>query len=147
MIEKKNLVNAITRIDAYKDICIKNKSGFYNTKPIGGPPQPDYVNCVIELETEMEPKRMLGEFKKIELELGRRPCVRWGPRIIDIDILLYGNRIINDHNIKIPHERMHERTFVLEPLCEISPDFEHPVLRKTICELLKELRVSENINH
>ncbi len=140
---ERNIVNAITRIDACKEICIKNKSGFYNTKPIGGPPQPDYVNCVIELETEIEPQRMLGEFKEIELELGRRPGVRWGPRIIDIDILLYGNRIINDHNIKIPHERMHERTFVLEPLCEISPDFEHPVLRKTICELLKELRVSE----
>jgi len=134
-----NLVRAIARIDACEDICVKEKSGFYETKPVGGPPQPDYLNCAIVLETEIEPQALLKEFKKIEGELGRKPDVRWGPRIIDLDILLYGERVVNDNNLKIPHERMHERIFVLEPLCEISPDIRHPVLGRKISEILKEL--------
>ena len=135
-----NLFRAITRIDACKDICVKGESEFYETKPVGGPPQPDYVNCVIELETEIEPQALLNEFKKIEVELGRKPGVRWGPRIIDLDILLYGDRVVNDNNLKIPHESMHKRIFVLEPLCEMSPDIKHPLLKKNIAELLKELK-------
>ncbi|HDY68953.1 MAG TPA: 2-amino-4-hydroxy-6-hydroxymethyldihydropteridine diphosphokinase [Candidatus Scalindua sp.] len=138
---KKYLVSAIARIDSCGEICVVNKSSFYETKPVGGPPQPDYVNCVIELDTEIEPQSLLEEFKGIELELGRKPGTRWGPRVIDIDILLYGSKVINDSNLKIPHESMHKRIFVLEPLCEISPDFKHPVLRKTIFELLKDLKV------
>jgi 2-amino-4-hydroxy-6-hydroxymethyldihydropteridine diphosphokinase len=94
------------------------------------------------LDTEIEPQSLLQEFKRIELELGRTSGVRWGPRVIDIDILLYGNKIISDSNLKIPHESMHERIFVLEPLCEISPGFKHPVSGKTIIDLLKELKVS-----
>ncbi len=139
---KKYLVSAIARIDSCREICVVSKSSFYETKPIGGPSQPDYVNCVIELDTEIEPQSLLQEFKRIELELGRKSGVRWGPRVIDIDILLYGNKSINDSNLKIPHKSMHERIFVLEPLCEISPDFKHPVLGKTIIDLLKELKVS-----
>ncbi len=138
---KKYLVSAIDRIDSCREICVVNKSSFYETKPVGGPSQPDYVNCVIELDTETEPQSLLEEFKGIELELGRKSGIRWGPRVIDIDILLYGNKIINDSNLKIPHESMHKRIFVLEPLCEISPDFKHPILRKTIFELLKDLKV------
>jgi 2-amino-4-hydroxy-6-hydroxymethyldihydropteridine diphosphokinase len=82
----------------------------------------------------------LKEFKKIEVELGRKSGVRWGPRVVDLDILLYGDRIINDHNLKIPHERMHERIFVLEPLCEISSDIKHPVSGISFSELLEKLK-------
>ena len=135
-----NLVSAITRIDACKDICVKGKSGFYETTPVGGPPQPDYLNFTIVLDTEIEPQALLKEFKEIEKELGRKPGVRWGPRIMDLDILLYGDVVINDHNLKIPHESMHKRIFVLEPLCEISPDIRHPVLGRNISELLEELK-------
>ncbi len=141
---EKYLSRAIVRIDSCKGICVVNKSSFYETRPVGGPPQPDYVNCVIELDTEIEPQRLLEEFKGIELELGRKSGVRWGPRVIDIDILLYGNKVINESNLKIPHESMHKRIFVLEPLCEISPDVKHPILRKTIFELLKDLKVPKN---
>ncbi|MCR4291040.1 MAG: 2-amino-4-hydroxy-6-hydroxymethyldihydropteridine diphosphokinase [Candidatus Scalindua sp.] len=138
--KRENIISAIDRIDAYEEICVKEKSDFYNTTPVGGPPQPDYVNCVIGLETEIEPHTLLKEFKEIEIELGRKPGVRWGPRIVDIDILLYGDRIVNDHNLKIPHERMHERVFVLGPLYEISPDIKHPVSGISISDLLEKLK-------
>ncbi len=138
---RENLVNAINRIDAHEGICVKVKSCFYETAPVGGPPQPDYVNCAIELETKIEPQALLKEFKNIERELGRKPGVRWGPRVVDLDILLYDDRIINDHNLKVPHERMHERVFVLAPLNEIAPDIKHPLLKVNISELLKKLRI------
>ncbi len=138
--KRENIIRAIDRIDAYEEICVKEKSGFYDTSPVGGPQQPDYVNCVIELETEIEPQTLLKEFKKIEVELGREPGVRWGPRVVDLDILLYGDRIVNDRNLKIPHERMHERAFVLEPLCEISPKIKHPVSGISISELLEKIK-------
>ena len=138
--KRENILRAIDRIDAYEEIYVKEKSGFYDTTPVGGPPQPEYVNCVIGLETEIEPQTLLKEFKKIEIELGRKPGVRWGPRVVDLDILLYGDRIVNDPNLKIPHERMHERAFVLEPLCEISPDIKHSVSGMIISELLVKLK-------
>ena len=138
--KRENIIRAIDRIDAYEEICVKEKSGFYDTTPVGGPPQPDYVNCVIGLETEIEPQTLLKEFKKIEIELGRKPGVRWGPRVVDLDILLYGDRIVNDRNLKIPHECMHERVFVLGPLCEISPDIKHPVSGISISDLLETLK-------
>lgn len=138
--KRENILSAIDRIDACDGICVKEKSGFYNTTPAGGPPQPDYVNCVIGLETEIEPQTLLEVFKKIEIELGRKPGMRWGPRVVDLDIILFGDRIVNDHNLKIPHERMHERAFVLEPLSEISPDTKHPVSGTSISELLEKLK-------
>ena len=138
--KRENIIKAIDRLDACEGICVKKKSDFYNTAPVGGPLQPDYVNCVIGMETEIEPQVLLEEFKKIELGLGRKPGVRWGPRVVDLDILLYGNRIVDDHNLKIPHECMHERAFVLEPLCEISPDIKHPVSGISISELLEKLK-------
>jgi 2-amino-4-hydroxy-6-hydroxymethyldihydropteridine diphosphokinase len=138
--KRENIIKAIDRLDAYEEICVKEKSGFYNTTPVGGPLQPDYVNCAIGLETETEPQILLKEFKEIEIELGRKPGVRWGPRVVDLDILLYGDRIVDDYNLKIPHERMHERVFVLEPLCEISPNIKHPVSGISISELLEKLK-------
>lgn len=138
--KRENIIKAIDRLDAYEGICVKEKSGFYNTTPVGGPLQPDYVNCVLGLETEIEPQTLLKEFKEIEIELGRKPGVRWGPRVVDLDILLYGDRIVDDYNLKIPHERMHERVFVLEPLCEISPNIKHPVSGISISELLEKLK-------
>jgi len=138
--KRENIIKAIDRLDACEGICVKEKSAFFNTTPVGGPLQPDYVNCVIGMETEIEPQVLLEEFKKIEIGLGRKPGVRWGPRVVDLDILLYGNRIVDEHNLKIPHERMHERAFVLEPLCEISPDIKHPVSGISISELLEKLK-------
>ena len=138
--KRENIIKAIDRLDACEGICVKEKSAFFNTTPVGGPLQPDYVNCAIGMETEIEPQVLLEEFKKIEIGLGRKPGVRWGPRVVDLDILLYGNRIVDEHNLKIPHERMHERAFVLAPLCEISPDIKHPISGISISELLEKLK-------
>ena len=140
---RKHLITAINRIDVCEGIRVVNRSGFYETKPVGGPPQPDFINCVVELETKNGPLELLAELKEIESALGRKPGVRWGPREIDIDVLLYGNKVIKSGNLTIPHENMHKRFFVLGPLCEISPDLKHPVFKKTILDLLKELKVSE----
>ena len=138
--KRENIIKAIDRLDACEGICVKEKSAFFNTTPVGGPLQPDYVNCAIGMETEIEPQVLLEEFKKIEIGLGRKPGVRWGPRVVDLDILLYGNRIVDEHNLKIPHERMHERAFVLEPLCEVSPDIKHPVSGIRMSEVLEKLK-------
>ncbi len=137
------LDEAVARIAGNNGVCLLARSGCYETHPVGGPQQPDYINCVVELQTELEPFKLLRIFKRIEHELGRRTGVRWGPRVIDIDILLYGDVVISSDNLSIPHERMHERVFVLEPLNEISPNLEHPVLKKSIYELLCICRTSK----
>ena len=135
---KRNLDNAVVTIRECEEICIVTRSGDYETKPVGVPQQPDYLNCVLELRTEVDPFELLKVFKRIEYEFGRRTGVRWGPRVIDIDILLYGEVVISHNNLKIPHERMHERIFVLEPLNEISPKLIHPVLKESIFELFRQ---------
>ncbi len=138
---KRNLDDAVTRIGGFEGIRILTMSGCYETDPVGGPVQPDYLNCVVALQTEIEPFQLLRICKRIEHELGRRSGVRWGPRVIDIDILLYGDLVIWCDNLKIPHERMHERIFVLEPLNEISPNLMHPVFKKSVFELLYHTKV------
>ncbi len=96
-----------------------------------------FLNCVVEIETEIEPKQLLSSFKSIERKLGRAKNVKNGPRIIDIDILFYGNNIVKTKNLVIPHPLLHERLFVLQPMIDLNPDFIHPVLKKSIQELYK----------
>ena len=139
---EKNLDNAVVKISECEEISLVNRSGYYETKPVGGPQQPDYFNCVLELGTEVDPFGLLKFFKRIEYEFGRRTGVRWGPRVIDIDILLYGDVVMNHNDLKIPHESMHERVFVLEPLNEIAPKLIHPVFKKSIFELFRRCMIS-----
>jgi 2-amino-4-hydroxy-6-hydroxymethyldihydropteridine diphosphokinase len=110
-------------------------SEFYDTKAVGGPPQPDYLNGVLEAETDLSPEECLRSLKKIENEMGRATAERDHPRIIDIDILLFDESVINTSNLDIPHPRMHERHFVLRGLSEIAPDVVHPLTGKTAREL------------
>lgn len=138
--KEENLAVAIEKIGACEGVRVVKKSSFYKSKPVGGPPQPDFANGVIEVETDIGPQALLRDFKKIELEIGRGPGgVKWGPRLIDIDILLYDDMITKDEDLIIPHRYMHERIFVLGPMCEISPETKHPILKKTVCELLSGL--------
>ncbi|MBI2884804.1 MAG: 2-amino-4-hydroxy-6-hydroxymethyldihydropteridine diphosphokinase [Candidatus Omnitrophica bacterium] len=116
----------------------------YETQPVGGPPQPDYLNTVIEAETSLEPGALLAALRALERELGRVPSsVRWGPRPIDLDILLYDDLVMSTPALTIPHPRLHERRFVLEPLAQLAPDVRHPVAGRRIIELLAGLSAAE----
>jgi 2-amino-4-hydroxy-6-hydroxymethyldihydropteridine diphosphokinase len=110
-------------------------SSIYETEPVGGLPQGKFLNGVLGIQTSLGPKEVLRELNRIEANLGRRRLARNGPRTIDLDILLYGDRIVRDGDIEIPHPRMLERDFVLKPLCEIAPDVIHPVLGLSIKNL------------
>ena len=113
--------------------------------PVGGPPQDRYVNAVVELETGVAPRELLRALQAIEHALGRRPSpVRWGPRPIDLDILLYGDVVLQEPDLIIPHPRLHERRFALEPLAQIAPEAVHPSLHHTARELLEALCASSD---
>jgi 2-amino-4-hydroxy-6-hydroxymethyldihydropteridine diphosphokinase len=119
-------------------ICeVKKKSHLYHTEPVGNTEQDWFLNCVVEIETDIDPKHLLSLFKSIERTLGRIKTTKNGPRTIDIDILLYGNRIVKTKNLVIPHPLLQERLFVLQPMMDLNPDFVHPVLKKPIQDLYK----------
>ena len=114
-------------------------SSTYETKPMYVENQGLFLNCTIKVETALKPKELLNFLKIAEKRLGRKNAPRNGPRIIDLDILFYGNQIINDDKIVVPHPKMQERAFVLVPLVEVDPNLIHPIYQKTVSELLKEL--------
>ncbi len=114
-------------------------SSFYCTEPVGYPNQEDFINAVAELETSLSPLALLAACHVIEDKLGRSRLLQWGPRTIDLDILLYGDQVVNNAELTIPHPLMAERRFVLVPLCEIAPQVVHPVARKTATDLLNKL--------
>ncbi len=130
-----NLADARERI-AESQIKVRRESSIYETAPRDLLDQPWFLNQVIECETDLMPRALLGRLKKIERAMGRKKIVINGPRVIDIDIVLFGNFVIDLEGLRIPHPRMQERRFVLEPLAELSPDLRHPVLKKSIRELL-----------
>lgn len=114
---------------------IAKRSHVYETQPWGNPDQDAFLNQVIMINTTLDPRDLLDAANHIEREMGRVKKEKWGPRIIDIDILFYGKRIVRDKGLEIPHPDLHKRAFVLVPLMEIAPDLEHPVLKQPIDEL------------
>ena len=128
---------AVAALGRLPGVRVKQLAPIYETAPAGGPPQGPYLNTVVELETEQSPETLLAAFKTIEAVLGRREGgERWGPRPIDLDLLLYADRVINNSRLSVPHARLHERRFVLEPLAALAPELVHPVLRRTVADLL-----------
>jgi 2-amino-4-hydroxy-6-hydroxymethyldihydropteridine diphosphokinase len=122
-------------VSSIPGVTLVSSSSLYETEPVGISDQPMFVNAVLEIETDLSPKELFLKLKDIEAKMGRRKTVRWGPRIIDIDILLFGDRIIEERDLTIPHPEMAKRGFVLVPLCEIAPEMKHPRHKKTIREI------------
>ncbi len=125
---------------------IVKASSLYATEPVGYAEQPEFLNAVVAVETEMIAADLLKACRSIEDRLGRRRTIRWGPRTIDIDILLLGEEIVSLPDLMIPHPRMAERRFVLTPLVEIAPEAVHPLLHKTAAELLRGLEDRHDVN-
>ncbi|OGC07735.1 2-amino-4-hydroxy-6-hydroxymethyldihydropteridine diphosphokinase [candidate division WOR-1 bacterium RIFOXYA2_FULL_36_21] len=132
---------AVFLIRKIKGIEVLRRSSNYETDPEGKEDQQSFLNCVIEIKTILSAHKLLEEFQNIEQTLGREREVEWGPRTIDIDILIYGDSVISDDKLQIPHPLMHERLFVLQPLKELSPQLMHPVLEKSISTLYEERKI------
>ena len=134
----KNCTKAIEIISSAKDIKIISKSSFYQTEPIGGVQQGWFVNSAIEIETDLSPENLLSVLLNLELAMGRIRKEKWGPRLIDLDLLLYGNLVLKNKGLTLPHPEIKNRKFVLIPMCEIAENLIHPTLKKTIKTLLQE---------
>lgn len=135
---EKNCAEAV-RLLHLNNVHVKKQSRMYETEPWGMKDQPKFINMAIEAETDKKPEELLGVLKEIEKKIGRAETTKWGPRVIDLDILFYDDIILKTDNLEIPHPLLHEREFVLKPLCEIAPDKKHPVTGKTVKEMLNQL--------
>ena len=134
----RNLERAVERLSS-SEVRVLRKSSIYKTKPRDVPDQPWFLNQVVEIETSLLPRQLLQRTQRIEHELGRKSTVPQGPRVIDLDILLYANAVVATPTLEIPHPRMADRRFVLEPLAELASDLRHPRTGRSVREMLAEV--------
>ncbi len=135
-----NLRAAITALPPA--VYVVQESPVYETPPWGYTDQPAFLNMTLKGETALEPVELLQRLKNLETGLGRQPSVRWGPRLIDLDILFYSDLVLETQGLVIPHPHLQERAFVLVPLADLAPDLLHPVFGKSIRDLLAGVDVS-----
>lgn len=132
-----NLHQALQRLKSLGAVTAESR--FYDTEPVGYLDQPRFLNAAVILETELTPVELMRALLEIERSMGRERVIAKGPRVIDLDLLLYGEKIVNTAELTLPHPEMHSRRFVLEPLLEIAPNWVHPVLGLTVQEMLARL--------
>lgn len=130
---EQNLRSAIERLAQLGEVTAV--SSFYETEPVEYTAQPWFLNAAVALDTDLMPKQLLSRLLAIEQTMGRKRTITKGPRVIDLDILLFGKSIVDTSGLIIPHPSMHERRFVLEPLAEIAPEVRHPVFKRTVREM------------
>jgi 2-amino-4-hydroxy-6-hydroxymethyldihydropteridine diphosphokinase len=138
-----NLNEAIFRLAGFGEL--QAVSSFYETEPVEYSAQPWFLNCAVKLETEKMPKQLLAAVLDLEQKMGRRRTQPKGPRTIDVDILLFGNSIIEAKGLIVPHPALHQRRFVLEPLAEIAGDVRHPVFKRSMRELRDALPTGQSV--
>ncbi|MBI3322216.1 MAG: 2-amino-4-hydroxy-6-hydroxymethyldihydropteridine diphosphokinase [Candidatus Omnitrophica bacterium] len=142
-----NLSKAIEQLRKLPHTRVIRESRRRETQPEGGPPQGPYLNSAVEIHTELPPLDLMAGLLEIEDVLGRkREGPRWGPRVIDLDLLAYDDLKLEEPNLTIPHPRLHQRRFALEPLTELAPDWKHPGLGRTASELLRALPAQEALD-
>lgn len=141
-----NLREALRLLAAGLGLRLARCSQVYETEPWGVTEQPRFLNCVAEVEASLGPEPLLARCKEIEERLGRVPGPRWGPRLIDLDILLYGTQVVELPDLEIPHPRLHLRAFALVPLAELAPSVAHPVLGRNIGELAQAVEGRDGVS-
>jgi len=139
---EENIQNSIKKIGTVMSTVTK-VSKIYETKPVGYSDQGDFLNCTVEIKTLLNSEELLAQLLKIEEALKRKRTIKWGPRTIDLDLLLFDDEILSNENLIVPHPRMHERLFVLQPLCDLAPYKLHPILRRRIIDLKEKLIKTE----
>jgi 2-amino-4-hydroxy-6-hydroxymethyldihydropteridine diphosphokinase len=132
-----NLAEAMQRLEP--EVCVEAVSALYKSPPQPPAPPPSYLNAACRVSTRLEPRELLAQLKRIEREMGRRSTERWAPRPIDLDIVLYDGRVVDEEGLVIPHPRLSERAFVLQPLLDLDAELTHPATGERLADVLARL--------